>query len=229
MWSQIAGLLGAGFTTACCLGLSAVVSVATALGAGFILKDELLFPLFAVFGLLSLWGLRVSTRHHEYEPPFWLGIAGAALAVAALWLLVSGWWPKTWLLYLGLSGLVGASFWDLIRSWVAPACPKPSSPGGETERRRYGTRGAAIAAAVGVVLAGRYQAVKLARPAGADGDVHCFGVNSCKGTTAWSTKWNACNGQNSCKGKGWLRVATERECRAEGGVLLAESIGATNR
>ncbi len=205
------------------------MSVATAFGAGFLLKDELLFPLFAVFGLLSLWGLRVSTRHHGYEPPFWFGIVGAAQAVAALWLLVSGWWPKTWLLYLGLTALVGGSVWDLARSWVAPACPKPSTAAGETERRRNGTRGVAIAAAVGVVFAGGYQAVKLARPAGAHGDVQCFGVNSCKGTTACSTRWNTCNGQNSCKGKGWLRVASERQCRAQGGVLLAESVGAPNR
>lgn len=221
-WTQLAGLIGAGVATACCLGLSAVLSVATALGAGFLLHDQILFPLFTLFIAFSLWSLRVAVRHHGYQPPFWLGVAGATIATVSLWLLVTGWWPHPWVLYLGLAGLVGASLWDLVRARMLPSCA-PVACATEQGRGPSWKKGAAIAAAVGVAFVAGYESVKLATPTAAEADVRCFGINSCKATTACSTKWNACNGQNACKGKGWLYVRSERECRQVGGVLLEES------
>ena len=223
-WSQLGGLLGAGFATACCLGLPAALSLMTALGAGFLIRDEYLFPLFVLFIGLSLWGLRVSTRHHGYAPPFWLGLAGAAFAAGGLFLLVTGRLPRTWPVYVGLAGVVGGSLWDLVRSRMkpagAPAAPPPSA--GPNTATRIG-RGAAIAAAVGVVFAAGYEAVRSSAPEGSGGNVRCFGINSCKGTTACSTRWNACNGQNECKGKGWISVGSVEECRERGGELLSAS------
>ncbi|MHB8534321.1 MAG: BufA2 family periplasmic bufferin-type metallophore [Sulfuricaulis sp.] len=43
--------------------------------------------------------------------------------------------------------------------------------------------------------------------------IHCNGVNQCKGQTACQSASNACKGQNSCKGKGWLYM-TKAECTA---------------
>ncbi len=43
--------------------------------------------------------------------------------------------------------------------------------------------------------------------------VHC-GINACK------TARNACKGQNSCEGQGWLPTATAEECTAKGGKVL---------
>lgn len=48
--------------------------------------------------------------------------------------------------------------------------------------------------------------------------VHCYGVNSCKGTSACKTASNACKGQNECKGHGFL-VMPKSECLAKGGSL----------
>jgi hypothetical protein len=32
---------------------------------------------------------------------------------------------------------------------------------------------------------------------------------------------NSCSGQNSCKGKGWIHTASEKECKDKGGTVLA--------
>jgi hypothetical protein len=200
-----------------------VISVATALGAGFLLHDEVLFPLFLVFIVPALWGLRISTRHHGYTPPLWLGIGGAAVAAGGFWLLVSGWWPHSTVLYAGLAGLVGGSVWDLVRSRMAPSCgPERIAIAPDSSPPNF-KRGAAIATAVGLTFIAGYEAVKAVSPGAQEAGVRCFGINSCKGTTACSTKSNACNGQNDCKGKGWLSVQSEPECTAKGGAPLSKS------
>ncbi len=48
--------------------------------------------------------------------------------------------------------------------------------------------------------------------------VHCYGVNSCKGTTACATASNKCKGQNKCKGLGWLPMSAS-ECIDKGGEI----------
>jgi hypothetical protein len=58
----------------------------------------------------------------------------------------------------------------------------------------------------------------LAAEGASEADVHCFGVNACKGQTACKTADNACNGQNACKGKGWLAMSAEA-CAEAGGTV----------
>lgn len=48
--------------------------------------------------------------------------------------------------------------------------------------------------------------------------VHCTGVNACKGTSDCKTAENACKGQNVCKGHGFLNMSAE-ECKAKGGQI----------
>lgn len=52
--------------------------------------------------------------------------------------------------------------------------------------------------------------------------VPCQGVNDCKGQSGCKTAANACAGQNGCKGKGYVEVASEDECRAKGGTVMAK-------
>ncbi|HLF29614.1 MAG TPA: hypothetical protein VI566_01150 [Xanthomonadales bacterium] len=47
-------------------------------------------------------------------------------------------------------------------------------------------------------------------------NVHCYGVNACKGQSACATASNSCKGQNACKGKGYVEK-TQEECDAAGG------------
>ena len=48
--------------------------------------------------------------------------------------------------------------------------------------------------------------------------VHCYGVNSCKGSSDCKTAKNECKGQNSCKGTGFKEMSA-KECTAAGGKL----------
>jgi uncharacterized membrane protein len=50
--------------------------------------------------------------------------------------------------------------------------------------------------------------------------VHCYGINSCKGTSDCATAKNSCKGQNSCKGMGF-KAETKDQCTADGGSLTA--------
>lgn len=54
----------------------------------------------------------------------------------------------------------------------------------------------------------------------AEAKVHCYGVNTCKGTSACKTAHNECKGQNGCKGQGFKEL-TAKQCTAAGGTLTA--------
>lgn len=52
---------------------------------------------------------------------------------------------------------------------------------------------------------------------GDDIEVHCFGINECKGQSACDVKdSHVCAGQNDCAGKGWI-VVSKSECADKGG------------
>jgi uncharacterized membrane protein len=55
---------------------------------------------------------------------------------------------------------------------------------------------------------------------GQEAKVHCYGVNSCKGTSDCKTAHNDCRGQNDCKGHGFKEL-TEQQCAKAGGSLTA--------
>jgi hypothetical protein len=46
--------------------------------------------------------------------------------------------------------------------------------------------------------------------------VKCYGVNSCKGTSACKTAKNDCKGKNSCKGMGFTSMSAKK-CAKMGG------------
>ncbi|MEZ7273787.1 hypothetical protein NYF14_09995 [Sphingobium sp. 10 DY56-G10] len=48
--------------------------------------------------------------------------------------------------------------------------------------------------------------------------VHCYGVNSCKGTSDCKTASNECKGLNNCKGQGF-KAMTAKACTKAGGSL----------
>lgn len=55
---------------------------------------------------------------------------------------------------------------------------------------------------------------------GRNANVHCYGVNTCRGQSACRTASNECRGQNTCRGQGF-RELTARQCRTQGGSLTA--------
>lgn len=52
----------------------------------------------------------------------------------------------------------------------------------------------------------------------ADDTVHCYGVNSCKGTADCKTANHGCKGQNSCKGDGF-KAMKAKACLSKGGTI----------
>ena len=78
------GPLGAIFATACCLGLTWLVSLVAALGAGFLIRDSILMPLLVVFLAVSVWGLSRSYRRHSWAVPLAAGCSGAVLLLVGM-------------------------------------------------------------------------------------------------------------------------------------------------
>lgn len=113
---QCCSTAGAGFAGACCLGVTGALSVLTAIGAGFLINDAFLIPLYFALLALSAWLLYSSTRSHGNPAPFWTGLAGALVAFAGLWILPA-------LVYAGLAALIGSSVWDFWNGRQALASP----------------------------------------------------------------------------------------------------------
>ncbi|PVX29987.1 BufA2 family periplasmic bufferin-type metallophore [Sphingomonas pokkalii] len=76
--------------------------------------------------------------------------------------------------------------------------------------------GAGIAATAALVA---LSGVSVAAPgASTDKVVHCYGINSCKGTSDCKSGNHDCKGQNECKGQGFKAVSA-KACKAQGGSL----------
>jgi uncharacterized membrane protein len=50
--------------------------------------------------------------------------------------------------------------------------------------------------------------------------VHCFGVNACKGQSDCKSGNHDCKGLNDCKGQGF-KAESASQCKADGGSLTA--------
>lgn len=106
---QLASNAGAAFAAACCLGVTAALSALTAIGAGFLINDAVLIPLYVLLLALSAWLLYRSAKAHRDLSPFWLGASGAVVAFAGLWI-------SSYLVYAGLIVLVAANVGDFVRA-----------------------------------------------------------------------------------------------------------------
>src|SRR3990170_8696643 len=102
---QLGGMLGASFAAGCCLGVSWALSALAALGAGFLVNDAILIPIYLAFIALSLWLLWHSLRPRGELRPLYLSGAGAVAAVGGLFIAPA-------VVYAGLAAMVGGSLWD---------------------------------------------------------------------------------------------------------------------
>lgn len=105
---QLASTFGALFAAACCLGVTAALSVLTAIGAGFLVNDAFLIPLYVLLLALSLWLLYRSAKAHGGLAPFWVGACGAVAALAGLWI-------SPIIVYGGLLAIIAANVGDFLR------------------------------------------------------------------------------------------------------------------
>jgi hypothetical protein len=75
-----------------------------------------------------------------------------------------------------------------------------------------------------VAFAKHHKAAKPAAKPAAEGEVvaHCYGINTCKGTSDCATASTSCKGQNECKGQGFKAI-TKASCAAQGGSLTEKA------
>jgi len=230
MWNllkELGSIFGAGVAAACCLGLPVVLAALGAVGLGFLVKDAYLLPIFVAFAMLSLWMLYHSARSHAYLAPFWLGLTGAIVGTAGLWLLVTGIYPLPALIYSGLVGLVAGSVWDVVRARGAAVCktvsatnaPSPTLFPGQIDRTRRMATGVALSAVAVAALYGMYKSVESYAP-GTEGDTEkCFGVAKA-GQNDCSTALHACNSQASADfAPDEFKFVPSGTCRKIGGKL----------
>ena len=67
----------------------------------------------------------------------------------------------------------------------------------------------AMGVALAMAAAGMMTAATPVFAASSDANVHCYGVNKCKGHNDCKTASNACKGHGSCKGQGFVSVSKE--------------------
>ncbi len=107
MLKETSGPIGSVLAGACCLGFAPILAGLSAVGAGFLINDAILLPLFEAFLAYTLWVLWASRKVHGRAGPFYLGAGAALVAFAALWFLPA-------LSYAALAALVAASVWNII-------------------------------------------------------------------------------------------------------------------
>lgn len=223
---QFSGIIGASVAAACCLGLPVILTALGAVGLGFIIHDAYLFPLFVGFAGFSLWLLYRSAKSHNAMAPYWFSLLGGVVGSSALWLMVTGLYPLPWLVYVSLALLISGSFWDFANGRRAAACgtgeiceTKPP-----VDKSRRAATGAALSAGAAVAFYGMYKSVDMFIEKADVGEIACWGINECKGTTACTTAFNACTSQNECRGRGYIYVP-EKVCYSKGGKKLEGSEG----
>lgn len=102
------GVTGSLLAALCCLGVPALIAVASALGLGFLINDATLLPLLILFLLVLLWGLWLGLRHHRNPLALVVGLASSVVTVFFLFV-----WFSRPLAYLGIAGLVVSSLLNI--------------------------------------------------------------------------------------------------------------------
>jgi len=103
------GIIGSFIAAACCLGLPAVLSIVTAVGLGFLIKDAILLPPMVVFLIVSLIGMYLGFRVHRRPWAFVLATVSSAAALFFIFvhtIKVAA--------YLAIAGLVLASILNVV-------------------------------------------------------------------------------------------------------------------
>ena len=73
-----------------------------------------------------------------------------------------------------------------------------------------------LASAAAVFALAAMGTTATANAAGDAKNVHCYGVNSCKGQSDCKTASHECKGHNACKGQGFKEMSA-RQCKDAGG------------
>jgi mercuric ion transport protein len=103
------GIAGSIFAALCCLGFPALLSILSAIGLGFLINDAILLPLLVVFLIVTLGGLYLGVRHHD----FWLAFVIGLISAAGAFIFIFVAFNKV-LAGVSVAGLVIASFLNVL-------------------------------------------------------------------------------------------------------------------
>ena len=176
---------------ACCLGIIVVLSAVGAIGLGFLIQDAYLFPIFVGFIGLNLWMLYKAANRRGQMAPFWMGLAAGLISIIALWFMLTGVSPVHWLVYTSFIALVAASVWDFINSRKSSSCETTKTTGNKpVDMSKRIATGAVLSAGAAVDFYGLYKSVDVLAPTAGAGEIACWGINDCKGTTRSGSNLN---------------------------------------
>lgn len=96
---------------------AAYAGLLSALGAGYLLREQILAPLLVVLLVLGMVSVAWSSRSHGRREPLFATIAGSTAIVAGRLI-----WSTPLLLYGGVSIVLGASLWNV---WLGRQGPAP--------------------------------------------------------------------------------------------------------
>ena len=119
MIKDISGCTGSVLSGACCLGFAPLLAGLSAIGAGLLINDAFLIPLFVAFLAYTVWVLWSSRKNHGRTGPFYLGAGAAVVAFVALWFLAP-------LSYAAMAVLIAASVWNIVAHRQSRAIPQES-------------------------------------------------------------------------------------------------------
>ncbi len=108
-WVPRVGAVGSLFTTACCIGLPAAVSLVSALGAGFLIQDKYLQPLLIAFLLITVAASALTYWSHRNPIPL---IVTVLAGVVIYWFIYRDY--RVTIVWMGAAGLVAAQVWDIV-------------------------------------------------------------------------------------------------------------------
>jgi len=128
--------VAAGFTTLCCLGVSAALSLTSAVGAGFFVKDAVLRPALVVTVVIAAAGSAFTFRRHRNPLPVLVTLAAGAWIYWFVFHATAhaghgdrmgdNMAQPSNLVWIGLAALIGAQAYDVYRTTRACRMPRLS-------------------------------------------------------------------------------------------------------
>lgn len=105
----IGGLVGAVFSTLCCIGIAPLIALVTTIGLGFILTLAILLPLLVAFLIVGCLGQYVSYRRHGVAYPLLLHcVAGGFLSILISIQFHTGPW-----IWITMGALIVSTLWNI--------------------------------------------------------------------------------------------------------------------
>lgn len=89
-------------------------------------------------------------------------------------------------------------------------------------RKHHRLLAASVAGILAAFMGGLAQQAQAQSESAEGENVHCYGVNKCKGSGDCGGKGHGCAGMNACKGQAFIDLSKDDCLRIEGGRLTAE-------